>query len=41
MFTIELGLKLLGYGVIGYIKDPMNIFDAIIVALSLVDIFFL
>lgn len=41
IFTIEMGLKILGLGLIGYIKDPMNIFDAIIVALSLVDIFFL
>ncbi|CAD8053314.1 unnamed protein product [Paramecium primaurelia] len=41
LFTIEMGLKIIGYGIIQYIRDPMNIFDSIIVALSLVDIFFL
>lgn len=34
-------IKVFGNGVLGYIKDIMNIFDAIIVALSLIDIFFL
>ena len=41
LFTIEMGLKIIGFGLVQYIKDPMNIFDALIVALSLVDIFFL
>lgn len=29
--------KILGLGIIGYFKDTMNVFDAILVALSLVD----
>lgn len=41
IFTIELGVKLIGMGINEYIKDVMNIFDAIIVALSLVELFFL
>ncbi|CAD8085687.1 unnamed protein product [Paramecium sonneborni] len=41
LFTIEMGFKMIGYGLIQYIRDPMNIFDSLIVALSLVDIFFL
>ncbi|CAK63561.1 unnamed protein product (macronuclear) [Paramecium tetraurelia] len=41
LFTIELGLKLIGMGPKNYISDTMNIFDAIIVALSLVELFFL
>jgi len=40
IFTIELGLKLLGLGLVNYTKDAMNCFDAIIVALSLADIIF-
>lgn len=41
MFTIELGLKILGMGPRKYLRDTMNIFDAVIVALSLVELFFL
>jgi hypothetical protein len=41
LFTIELGLKIIGLGIMKYIKDPMNVFDALIVALSLIDLFFL
>lgn len=41
MFTIELGLKLIGMGPKNYIRDTMNIFDAIIVSLSLVELFML
>lgn len=41
LFTIELGLKLLGMGPKNYLSDTMNIFDALIVALSLVELFLL
>ncbi|CAD8085427.1 unnamed protein product [Paramecium sonneborni] len=41
LFTIELGLKVIGMGPKTYISDTMNIFDAVIVALSLVELFFL
>ena len=40
IFTIELGLKMIGMGVINYMRDKMNIFDAIIVILSLAELFF-
>ena len=38
IFTIELGLKLISYGIVGYFKDRMNSFDSIIVAISLIEI---
>lgn len=38
IFTIELTFKVAGYGVLKYLKDKMNIFDAIIVAISLYEI---
>ncbi|CAD8079150.1 unnamed protein product [Paramecium primaurelia] len=41
LFTIELGLKMFGMGLRKYLRDTMNIFDAVIVALSLVELFFL
>ncbi|CAD8210431.1 unnamed protein product [Paramecium octaurelia] len=41
LFTIELGLKLMALGAINYMKDTMNIFDALIVCLSLVELFIL
>lgn len=41
LFAIEMGLKIVGMGAIKYVRDAMNVFDAIIVALSLVDLFFL
>lgn len=41
IFTIELGLKLMGMGVMDYLRDYMNVFDALIVAISLVDLIFL
>lgn len=40
IFTVELFLKLVGMGVSNYVKDAMNVFDALIVALSLADIIF-
>lgn len=41
IFTVELGVKVLGQGLVEYIRDTMNRFDAVIVALSLVELFFL
>lgn len=38
IFAIEMGAKLLGYGVKGYFSDKMNIFDGIVVILSLVEV---
>lgn len=38
IFAIEMGAKLLGYGVVGYMNDKMNIFDGIVVILSLVEV---
>ena len=39
VFFVEMVLKLGGYGPIGYCKDPFNIFDGILVTLSLVELF--
>jgi len=41
IFTIELGIKVIGMGPIEYLRDTMNKFDATIVVLSLVELFFL
>lgn len=41
IFTIELGIKLIGMGPVSYMRDTMNVFDALIVALSLVELFIL
>lgn len=38
IFAIEMGAKLLGYGIAGYMNDKMNIFDGIVVILSLVEV---
>ena len=38
-FTAECCAKLLGYGLAGFAGDRMNCFDALVVALSLVDLF--
>ena len=35
-----MGLKIFGMGITEYLKDKMNLFDAIIVTLSLVELFF-
>jgi len=38
---VEFSLKLIGFKIIGYIKDKMNLFDGCIVILSIVEIIFL
>jgi len=37
IFTIEMGLKLIALGIVGYARDKINLFDCAIVALSLID----
>ncbi len=39
IFTAECCMKLLGYGLAGFCSDGMNLFDAAVVVLSLVDTF--
>lgn len=39
LFTAECGLKLLGLGAAGFFSDGLNVFDAVVVALSLADTF--
>jgi hypothetical protein len=41
IFTFEMGLKMMAMGIVDYLRDKMNIIDAIIVILSLVEIFIL
>ena len=41
VFSVEMGLKLIAYSPIGYVRDPMNLFDGAIVCISLVEILFL
>jgi hypothetical protein len=38
IFTIDMSFKLLGLGFVEYLRDKMNIFDAIIVILSLIEL---
>ena len=38
IFIGELILKNIGYGTIGYCRDKMNLFDAVIVGLSLMEL---
>lgn len=38
IFTVDMGLKLIGLGIKEYITDRMNIFDALIVILSLIEL---
>ena len=38
VFTIELALKLIGFGFKEFVKDKFNIFDAIVVLISLIEI---
>ena len=39
VFTIDMVLKMFGMGVIEYLKDKMNIFDAMIVTMSMFELF--
>ena len=40
LFLIEMILKLLGLGILGYIRDGFNIFDGALVVISMVETFF-
>ena len=39
IFFMEMIIKVIGLGPNTYIKDPYNIFDALIVTLSIIDVF--
>lgn len=39
VFIVEMAIKIMGYGIIGYILSPLNLFDATIVVVSLIDLF--
>ena len=41
IFTVEMVVKLIALGINGYIKDKMNVFDGLIVIVSLIELFFL
>ena len=38
LFTIEMAMKLVGLGARGYVRDPFNTFDGVIVFISLVEL---
>ncbi|CAG9334678.1 unnamed protein product [Blepharisma stoltei] len=40
IFIVEMGFKMLGLGIIGYIRDKMNIFDGVITIISLIEMVF-
>lgn len=37
IFIVEMALKLIAFGVLGYVRDKMNIFDGCIVILSIIE----
>lgn len=39
LFTVEMGMKLVGLGFWDYVRDMWNLFDAVIVSVSLLEIF--
>ena len=41
IFAIEMGLKIIALNPINYIRDKMNVFDASLVILSFIEIFYL
>ena len=41
IFTIDMGLKLIGYGFTGYAQDVMNVLDGSVVLLSLAELAFM
>ncbi|KAL4431572.1 hypothetical protein ABPG74_017277 [Tetrahymena malaccensis] len=41
IFAIDMGLKIIGMGIVMYASDKMNIFDAFIVSLSIFELIFL
>jgi len=41
IFICEMGLKILGMGIEGYLRDSMNYFDALIVIVSIIELVFL
>ena len=38
LFTLEMLIKIFGYGVLPYFRDGLNIFDTLIVVVSILDI---
>jgi hypothetical protein len=38
LFTLEMAVKIIGYGFIPYFRDKLNIFDTLIVVVSLLDL---
>ncbi len=38
IFTLEVFIKIIGLGFIGFTEDRFNIFDVVVVTISLVDI---
>lgn len=38
VFVAEMGLKIIGYGIVGYVSSLMNVFDGGIVVVSIVDL---
>lgn len=41
IFTVEMVFKIVGFGLLEYVRDVMNIFDGLIVIMSLVELIFL
>ena len=41
IFSIEMCIKLLAYGIKGYVKDTINVFDGSIVIISLIEVIFI
>ena len=37
IFVVEMFIKNVAYGPLGYIRDPVNVFDGVIVIISMLD----
>jgi hypothetical protein len=38
IFSLEVILKVIGLGIIGYLSDKMNVFDCVIVIIAMVEL---
>lgn len=41
IFALEMALKLIAFGFVGYVRDSLNVLDGLIVIISFVEILFL
>jgi hypothetical protein len=40
IFLAEMIIKLIGYGILNYLRDPYNIFDSLVILFSIIEVIF-